>query len=160
VTVEPPATPPTLLTPPVKKAKPTVTKKVAPKPKPKPKPVVKAKPKPKPKPAPKPKVAPKPKPVPEVCATLGLSTKAIPAGQKTGVTFVVTAAGKPVAGAKVRLKGPGIFKTVETGKRGRIATVLTASEAGIVNVTVIGRKGCNAKRIGVVAPSFEPPVTG
>jgi len=75
------------------------------------------------------------------------------------VTFVVTAAGRPVAGAKVRLKGPGIFKTVETGKRGRIANALTASQAGIVDVTLIGRKGCSAKRIGVIAP-VEPPVTG
>jgi uncharacterized repeat protein (TIGR01451 family) len=109
----------------------------------------------------KPPVVKKPKPrkPANVCAILTISTRTLAAGKYTGVVVKVTRAGKAVPNAKVRFKGPGIFKTVTTKKTGMVVTKLRPSKSGIVRVSVVNKKACSAKRIGVLG-TFEPPVTG
>jgi uncharacterized repeat protein (TIGR01451 family) len=106
-----------------------------------------------------PKPAPKPKPKPNVCAILTISTRTLSAGKYTGVAVKVTRSGKAVGGAKVRFKGPGIFKTVKTRKTGLAVTKLRPAKSGIVRVSIVNKKACSAKRIGVLG-TFQPPVTG
>jgi hypothetical protein len=108
---------------------------------------------------PKPKPTPKPVTAPAVCTTITVTQKAIPAGKKAKVTIKLTAGAKAVAGARVRLVGPGINKVVKTGKNGVVSVSVTAKQAGIVTVTVVGKKSCSSTRLGVVG-TFEPPVTG
>jgi hypothetical protein len=108
---------------------------------------------------PKPKPTPKPAKAPAVCTIVTVTQKAIPAGKKAKVTIRLTAAGKPVAGARVRLVGPGINRVVKTGKNGVASVSVNAKQAGIVTVTVVGKKSCSSTRLGVVG-TFEPPVTG
>ena len=107
----------------------------------------------------KPKPKAKAEKAPAVCTVITVAQKAIPAGKKAKVTIRLTAAGKPVAGARVRLVGPGINKVVKTGKNGVATVVVNAKQAGIITITVVGKKSCSSTRLGVVG-TFEPPVTG
>jgi len=111
------------------------------------------------KPAPKPKPAPRPEPKPKVCSTLTVAQKTVMVGKGGKLTLTVRAAGKPVAGAKIRIKGAGVDKVVKTGKNGLVTTLVAAPKSGIVVVSITGSKGCNTARVGVVGV-FEPPVTG
>ena len=110
-----------------------------------------------------PVVKPKPKPKPvkavAVCTQIRVTQKTISVGKNTKVTIKLTTAGKPVAGATVRLTGTGVNKLVKTGKDGVVAVSVKSSQAGIITVTVVGKKSCSSARLGVVG-TFEPPVTG
>ena len=108
---------------------------------------------------PKPKPKPKPAKAAAVCTVIRVTQKSIPVGKKAKVTIKLTAAGKPVAGATVRLVGPGVNKVAKTGKNGVVTVSVKTSKAGIVTVTVVGKKSCSSTRLGVVG-TFEPPVTG
>ncbi len=115
-------------------------------------PVVQPKPKPKPKPAPRP---------PVLCVAVGASLDAIPRGTRVAVTLrAATSDRKPLAGARLRILGPGIAKTVVTGADGSVATTLLAANGGIVTVETVGRKNCPPARIGVLVPKPQPTVTG
>ncbi len=111
----------------------------------------------KPKPKPKSKLKPKPRPI--VCSTLVVAPKTLTVGKAGKLTPTVKAGGKPVAGAKVRIRGAGVDKVVKTGKNGLVTTIVTAPRAGILVVSITGGKRCNTARVGVVG-AFEPPVTG
>ena len=102
---------------------------------------------------------PKPKPLPVVCYTFTISTKSVTVGKTKRIAVRVTLRGKAVAGAKVRVTGAGINKTVRTGKNGRVLISIRAKKAGILKITVLQKAVCGSKRIGVVG-AFEPPVTG
>ena len=101
----------------------------------------------------------KPTPKPAVCVTLTVSTRAITVGKRATVTTTVRAAGKPVKGARVLVRGAGIRVTATTNAGGRAVVRITARKAGILLVSVTNKRACGAKRIGVVG-AFEPPVTG
>lgn len=142
------------LVPPTPKAKKPVVK-----PKPVAKPVeVKAKPKAKKRPVAKAKPVVKGKVA--ACVAVQVSARTVASGRRSVVTFVATAAGKPVAGARIRLAGPGILKTVRTGAAGRVATAIRPSQSGVIEAHAVGGVSCSGKRIGVVTPAVEPPVTG
>ena len=94
-----------------------------------------------------------------VCTQIRVTQKTIPVGKNTKVTIKLTTAGKPVAGATVRLTGTGVNTLVKTGKNGVVAVSVKSSKAGIITVTVVGKKSCSSARLGVVG-TFEPPVTG
>ena len=66
---------------------------------------------------------------------------------------------KGVAGAKVKIIGPGFSKTVRTGKNGVVITSVTPAKPGIIRVSIVAAKACNTQRIGAVGV-YEPPVTG
>lgn len=107
-----------------------------------------------PKPKPKPQAKPK-----NVCVVLTISTRTLSAGSFTGVSVKVTKGGRAVPSTRVRFKGPGILKTVATNRSGIAVTKLRPGASGIVKVTLLNKKACSAKRIGVLG-TFEPPVTG
>ena len=97
---------------------------------------------------------------PAICANLTVVQKSITVGKKNTLTMTVKAGGKPVKGAKVKIKGPGINKTATTNSKGIAKVTLSPKRAGIITVTVTKPKSCSsARRVGVVG-AFEPPVTG
>jgi hypothetical protein len=103
---------------------------------------------------------PKPKPAPVICTTVVAFKKTLSAnGESQMVRLKVTKGSKGVIGAKLRLSGPGIGKTVRTGTGGFVAVSLKPSKAGIVRVEIVGAKACNSQRLGVIGV-FEPPLTG
>jgi uncharacterized repeat protein (TIGR01451 family) len=99
----------------------------------------------------------KPKPA---CYAVAVAPKTLTVGQKAKLKVNVRAASKPVAGAKVRLKGPAISKlSGPTNARGRVAVSLKPSKPGILRITPVKAKGCAITRVGIVGV-FTPPVTG
>ena len=80
-------------------------------------------------------------------------------GKSQKINVKVTKGKKPVAGAVVKITGPGIAKTVKTGKNGKVTVTFKPSKPGIIKVAIQGAKACNTQRIGVVGV-YEPPVTG
>jgi uncharacterized repeat protein (TIGR01451 family) len=107
-------------------------------------------------PAPAVKRAPKKK---VVCDTVTAGPKSLSVGRRGTIVVRVTAAGKPVKGRKVVVKGAGILKTGRTNAKGIARIVVRPRRAGIVTITVPQKIECGAKRIGVVG-AFQPPVTG
>ena len=110
-----------------------------------------------------PKPQPKPTPpvrTPAVCSAVKVQQKLLRAtGARQRITMRVTAAGKPVRGARVLVKGPGIARAVVTKRNGFAVISVKPSRPGIVTVSIKGKQGCNTQRIGIVGV-FEPPVTG
>ena len=105
-------------------------------------------------------VKPKPKPAPQICTTVVALPKTLKAnGKSQTIKLKVTKGSKGVTGAKIKLSGPGISKTVRTGKNGLVAVSIKPAKPGIIKVEIIGVKACNTQRLGVVGV-FEPPVTG
>ena len=102
---------------------------------------------------------PKPKPKPVVCDTFTVTPKTTTVGKKKTIVVRVTAAGKPVAGQTVVVRGGGVLKKGKTNKNGVARITITPKKAGIITVTIPQKISCSTKRIGVVG-AFEPPVTG
>ena len=103
---------------------------------------------------------PTPKPQPEICELLTVTPKVLKAnGKAQKINVKVTKGKKPVAGAKVKITGPGINKTVKTGKNGKVTVTVKPGKPGIIRVAIQDAKTCNTQRIGVVGV-YEPPVTG
>jgi hypothetical protein len=101
-----------------------------------------------------------PKPAPEICELLTATPKTLKAtGKAQKIVVKVTKGKKAVNGAKVKITGPGISKTVKTGKNGKVIVILEPGKPGIIRVQILGAKTCNTQRIGVVGV-YEPPVTG
>jgi uncharacterized repeat protein (TIGR01451 family) len=105
---------------------------------------------------PTPLVPPKPKPV---CSTLTVGPKSLRVGKRSTIAATVKNRGKAVRGAKVRVRGAGIFKSGRTNARGKAHIRVRPVRPGIVVVSVPQKLVCGSKRIGVVGV-FEPPVTG
>jgi uncharacterized repeat protein (TIGR01451 family) len=115
---------------------------------------------PQPKPKAKPKAKPKPKPEAEVCTTFAVVQKVITAQRPSRLAVKVVEAGKPVAGARVRIQGAGILRFVRSNEQGWAIARVNAAKAGIVTVRLASPKSCTpGKRVGVVG-AFQPPVTG
>ena len=103
---------------------------------------------------------PKPKPAPQICSTSWRLPKTLKAnGKAQTIKLKVTKGTKGVTGAKIKVSGPGISKTVRTGKNGLVAVSIKPAKPGIIKVEVVGAKACNTQRLGVIGV-FEPPVTG
>ena len=97
---------------------------------------------------------------PEICNTVTVAPKTLKATGKTQKIVVkVTQGKKGVAGAKVKITGAGISKTVVSGKNGKVTVTIKPTKPGIITVEIQNKKACNTQRIGVVGV-FEPPVTG
>ncbi|HEY6055021.1 MAG TPA: DUF5979 domain-containing protein, partial [Gaiellaceae bacterium] len=99
----------------------------------------------------------KPKPA---CYAVAVAPKTLTVGQKAKLKVNVKAAAKPVAGARVQLKGPAISRlSGPTDKRGRTAVSLKPTKPGILTIRPVKAKGCSVARVGIVGV-FTPPVTG
>ncbi len=118
-------------------------------------------PQPKPEPTPEPKPQPKPKPQPTlVCSTLKVGPKMLTAtGARQVIRASVLRKGKPVAGVRVSVVGPGIRVWVKTNAQGVALAGVHPRKAGIIRLSIVNKKGCNTARVGVIG-AFEPPVTG
>jgi len=110
---------------------------------------------------PKPPKPPKaPVVAPDICSTLTATPKVLTGnGKAQKITISVKKGKKGVKGAKVKITGPGIKKTVKTAKNGKVKVTLKPGKPGIIKVVIKGGKACNSQRIGVVGV-YEPPVTG
>jgi uncharacterized repeat protein (TIGR01451 family) len=109
---------------------------------------------------PKAKPKAKPKSTAEECATFAVIQKVITAQQPSRIAVKVAEGGKALAGAQVRIQGPGILKLVRSDAKGWAITRVNAAKAGIITVRLSSPKSCTpGKRVGVVG-AFEPPVTG
>jgi len=80
-------------------------------------------------------------------------------GTTQAIRLKVTKGTTGITGAKIRVSGPGVSKTVRTGKNGLVTVFFKPSTAGIIRVQLVGAKACNAQRLGVVG-TFQPPLTG
>ena len=67
---------------------------------------------------------------PEICNTVTVTPKMLKAnGKSQKITVKVTQGKKGVAGAKVKITGPGISKTVTSGKNGKVTRDRQAEQA-------------------------------
>jgi len=95
-----------------------------------------------------------------VCTTLSVSKRTIESGRQSLVVLTVKAAGKPVAGARLRLVGPGVSKIVVTTRKGQVHVRFKTTKPGIVRISVLKpHASCTTQLIGAVG-TFQPPVTG
>lgn len=100
------------------------------------------------------------KPPAPVCWAATALPKTLTVGRANTVRVRVTAAKKPVAGARVRLQGPGILKlSGKTNKQGWVSIVVRPKKPGILRVSPAAKLSCGTPRIGIVGV-FTPPVTG
>ena len=84
--------------------------------------------------------------VPEICNTLVANPKVLKAtGKKQKITIAVKKGKKGVKGVRVKLTGPGIKKTVKTGKNGTVKVVLKPGKPGIIKVVILPKTKVNGK---------------
>jgi len=104
-----------------------------------------------------------------VCTTVLALRKTLTAnGKLQTVTFKVSQGrmgaratqGTTRVVARIRLKGPGISKTMRTAGNGLVSVSLKPHKAGIVTAEIVGAKACNTERLGVVSVFRPPPLAG
>ena len=110
------------------------------------------------------KPPPKPKP-PRVKGTVCIDHRVAPlsvkVGRKATIRVVVTAGGKPVAGARVIARGAGVRAVSVSNTKGVAIFRVRATRSGFLTVTIPNRNACRkARLIGVVTPFLLPPITG
>lgn len=112
-------------------------------------------------PAPQPKPGLKPKVRGAVCVDHEVAPLSIRVGRRATIRVVVSEAGKPVAGARVAVRGSGVRVTARANRRGVALLRVRATRSGFLRVTLPGRAACReARLVGVVTPVLLPPVTG
>ncbi len=96
-----------------------------------------------------------------VCISFKVRPLSVQAGRRATIRIVVTAVGKPVAGARSVIRGAGIRVVRVSNRKGLVVVRVRATKAGFLTVTLPNRDTCHgARRIGVVAVFRPPPVTG
>jgi hypothetical protein len=80
-------------------------------------------------------------------------------GKPDRVGVRVTAGKKNVPGVKVLLTAKGVRATARTNSRGVAVIYVNVKDPGIMRISILGRKACASKRIGVVG-IFLPPLAG
>ncbi len=95
-----------------------------------------------------------------VCYALTVAPRQLTAGRHATLRLDVKAGTKPVEGARVELRAPGILRlSGKTNARGRVNVSLRPRKPGILGLSPVAYKGCNNPRVGIVGV-FTPPVTG
>ena len=113
-----------------------------------------------PPPPPAPFVPPTPKPKPNVCLTLTVTPKLVRVdGKPDLVSARVTAGKKNMANVKVLVTAKGVRATDRTNARGVAIIRVNVTDPGVMTISILGRKACGSKRIGVVG-IFLPPLAG
>ncbi len=103
---------------------------------------------------------PKPKPTPNVCLTLTVTPKLVRVdGKPDRVSVRVTAGKKNMQNVKVLVTAKGVRATDRTNSRGVAIIRVNVTDPGVMTISILGRKACSSKRIGVVG-IFLPPLTG
>jgi hypothetical protein len=83
----------------------------------------------------------------------------MPAGKATRVRIRLSAGGRRLGLAAVRLQGPGVNQSVRTNGAGRAGVWIRPDRAGIVSVDAARVARCT-RRLGVVAQSTAQQLTG
>ena len=66
-----------------------------------------------------------------------------------------------VAGVRILIKGPGLYKAATTDGRGRVGISVRPPRTGIVEIRMTNQPArCGMRRIGVVGVFQPPSVTG
>jgi uncharacterized repeat protein (TIGR01451 family) len=103
---------------------------------------------------------PGPKVTGAVCADFDVTPLFFVAGSQVTAKVTVRAGGKPVAGARVVVRGIGVHGVARSNRRGVARLRVSGTRPGFLTISLPGRKTCRgARRIGVAGP-FLPPVTG
>ena len=89
-----------------------------------------------------------------------LQVIAVVSGQPQTLVVRVRGGGSPVAGATVVVVGPGVRATANTGSTGVARIAVTATLPGVLTVGLRGERACSVQRVGVVAGSVLPSLTG
>jgi hypothetical protein len=105
----------------------------------------------------RPKIVPR-RPQAVRCQALVVRPEVLVAGRWTGLRVLVTAAGKPMARAHVRVTGPGFDASARTNGRGIARVRVRPRTAGVVRVAVRGSTHCRA-RLRAASPA-RPRFTG
>jgi uncharacterized repeat protein (TIGR01451 family) len=97
----------------------------------------------------------------EVCIDFRTVPLVVRAGKASTLRVVVTRAGKPVAGARVVVRGAGVRAAATSGAGGVALVRIRPARKGFLRVTIPNRQTCRPSRqVGVVPPVLLPPVTG
>ena len=97
--------------------------------------------------------------VSQSCAALSVTPKSATVGSATALGIRVRIAGKPAVGVRVLARGAGLSLSGVTNSAGEVTLRGTATQPGVVSITVPGVLTCT-KRVGV-SGAFQPPeVTG
>lgn len=94
------------------------------------------------------------------CLELTVAPKMLKAdGKIDRIVVKVTAGGKRVSGARVRVTGPGVRKSARTNHVGIAMLFVNPRKAGLLTVSTFKTKrpACGPKRIGVVGVFLPPP---
>jgi hypothetical protein len=95
-----------------------------------------------------------------VCLTLTVTPKVVRVdGKPDRISVRVTAGKKNVRGVKVLVTSNGLRATQRTNERGWAVLRVNVGSPGIMRISILGRKACSSKQIGVVGV-FLPPLTG
>lgn len=95
---------------------------------------------------------------PPICAQVSLRKRVLFTAHRTTLVAVVRHAGKPLAGARVEIRGAGIFKVERTDARGNAHFSLKPRLAGMLSIRVLQSPFCPAARTYLlVQEQFRPP---
>ena len=98
---------------------------------------------------------------PSVCSTVSVSPSSLfVTGQPQTLVVRVRGGGSAVAGATVVVVGPAVRATANTGSTGVARITVTPTVPGVLTVSLRGERACSVQRVGVVAGSVLPPLTG
>ncbi len=81
-------------------------------------------------------------------------------GQPQTLVAKVRSGGRPVAGATVVVAGPAVRANANTGSTGVARITVTPTLPGVLTVSLRGEKACSVQRVGIVAGSTLPSLTG
>ena len=98
---------------------------------------------------------------PSTCATVSVSPKSLlVSGQPQTLVVRVRGGGRAVAGATVVVVGASVRGTANTGSTGVARITVTPVQPGVLAVGLRGERACSVQRVGVVAGSVLPSLTG
>ena len=98
---------------------------------------------------------------PSPCATLSVSPSSLlVSGQPQTLVARVRSGGRPVAGATVVVAGPAVRASANTGSTGVARITVTPTVPGVLTVSLRGERACSVQRVGIVAGSTLPSLTG
>ena len=98
---------------------------------------------------------------PSACAVVSVSPKALLVNGRSQTLVVrVRGGGSAVAGATVVVVGPAVRTTANTGSTGVARIAVNPARPGVLLVGLRGERACSIQRVGVVAGSVLPSLTG
>jgi len=96
-----------------------------------------------------------------VCIDFKVIPLSVRAGKRVTIRIAVTAGGKPVKGARVVVRGAGVHVVAVSNGKGIAVLRVRPTRSGFLTITLPGKNTCRgARKVGVVAPVLQPPVTG